>query len=91
MSVMGIRIGGGVRKLARMSVNPKVELDAWGEDPNGDTIKVKCTFSRGQSKGLNTLESYVVIKVPDGIPIAVRVNELQDVLQLIDNAGDVVV
>ena len=73
--------------MAKISVNPTVVLDAWTED----ATPVKCTFSKGYSEGLNTLESYVVIEVPDAIPVAVRVNELQDVLQLIDNAGDVVV
>ena len=40
-------------------------------------------------KQITSLEYYVLITPPEGEPFACRINEVQNTLQLIDNAGDV--
>ena len=65
-------------------MNPKVTLDCW--DSNGEIAEIIVELEK--AKPYSTLEVYAKITPPDGEPFCIRINEMQNTLSLIDNAGD---
>jgi len=67
-------------------INPVIKVDCWldGEVPD-ELIIALMKKPTGQ---LQTIERYIVMKAPSGEEFAVRINEITNALEMLDNAGD---
>ena len=66
---------------------PSVRLNAWMLDGTQLDVTFELPDHGGQP---DTVEGYIAIHPPEGLPFAVRMNELLDTIQLVQNAGDAI-